>query len=67
MKVLKVTRTYYDIEDERVFFPEPLDHDISISAMQKLVDAAEAHVNVLLAKTQRIRENRKRKSTVKGE
>ena len=39
MKVTKVTKEYFQIEDEKVYFFEPLEKEISIEDMQKIVDA----------------------------
>jgi len=41
MKVIKVTKDYYETEDEKVYFFEPLEKEISIEDMQKIVDANE--------------------------
>ena len=50
MKVTKVTREYFVLEDEKVYFGEPLDHDLSVQEMQKLWDDANAHINNLIKK-----------------
>jgi len=47
MKVLKVTKEYFETEDEKVYFFEPLDEKISISDMQKIVNANEKMVKEL--------------------
>lgn len=39
MKVIKVTKEYYETEDEKVYFFEPLEKEISVEDMQKIVDA----------------------------
>jgi hypothetical protein len=39
MKVIKVTKDYYETEDEKVYFFEPLEKEISVDDMQKIVDA----------------------------
>ena len=39
MKVIKVTKEYFQIEDEKVYFFEPLEKEISVEDMQKIVDA----------------------------
>jgi hypothetical protein len=39
MKVIKVTKEYFQTEDEKVYFLEPLEKEISIEDMQKVVDA----------------------------
>ena len=41
MKVIKVTKEYFRTEDEKVYFFEPLEKEISIEDMQKIVDANE--------------------------
>jgi hypothetical protein len=41
MKVIKVTREYFQTEDEKVYFFEPLEKEISVEDMQKIVDANE--------------------------
>jgi len=45
MKVIKVTKEYYETEDEKVYFFEPLEKEISVEDMQKIVDANEELVN----------------------
>jgi hypothetical protein len=45
MKVIKVTKEYFETEDEKVYFFEPLEKEISVKDMQKIVD-----VNVKLVK-----------------
>ena len=41
MKVIKVTKEYFETEDEKVYFFEPLEKEISIEDIQKIVDANE--------------------------
>ncbi|MCB0541029.1 MAG: hypothetical protein KDE33_26205 [Bacteroidetes bacterium] len=41
MKVIKVTKEYYETEDEKVYFFEPLEKEIPVEDMQKIVDANE--------------------------
>ena len=50
MKVTKVTRAYFVLEDEKVYFGEPLDHDLTVAEMQQLWDDAHRHINELLEK-----------------
>jgi hypothetical protein len=50
MKVTKVTRKYFVLEDEKIYFSDPLDHDLTIKEMQKLWDDANAYINNLIAK-----------------
>ena len=46
MKVTKVTREYWVLDGEKVYFNEPLDHDLTVEAMQKLWDDAQAHIRL---------------------
>lgn len=39
MKIIKVTKEYFETEDEKVYFFEPLEKVISVEDMQKIVDA----------------------------
>ena len=39
MKIIKVTKEYYETKDEKVYFFEPLEKEISVEDMQKIVDA----------------------------
>jgi hypothetical protein len=41
MRIIKVTKEYYETEDEKVYFFEPLEKEISVEDMQKIVDANE--------------------------
>ncbi len=41
MKVIKVTKEYFETEDEKVYFFEPLGKEISVEDMQNIVDANE--------------------------
>ena len=41
MKVIKVTKEYFGTEYEKVYFFEPLEKEISVEDMQKIVDANE--------------------------
>lgn len=47
MKVIKVTEEYFQTEDEKVYFFEPLEKEISVDYMQKIVDANEKLVREL--------------------
>lgn len=38
IKIIKVTKEYFETEDEKVWFDEPLEKGISIEEMQKIVD-----------------------------
>jgi hypothetical protein len=39
MKVIKVTKEYFQTEDEKVYFFRTLEKEISVDDMQKIVDA----------------------------
>lgn len=39
MKVIKVTKEYFQTEDDEVYFFEPLEKEISVEDIQKIVDA----------------------------
>ena len=47
MKVIKVTKEYFETEDEKVYFFEPLEKEISVEDMQKIVDVNEKLVKEL--------------------
>ena len=47
MKVIKVTKEYFQTEDEKIPFFEPLEKAISIKELQKIMDTAEEVVNKL--------------------
>jgi len=47
MKVIKVTKEYFQTGDEKVYFFEPLEKEISVDDMQKIVDANEKLVKEL--------------------
>lgn len=47
MKVIKATKEYFETEDEKVYFFEPLEKEISVEDMQKIVDANEKLVKEL--------------------
>ena len=46
-KVVKATKEYFETEDEKVYFFEPLEKEISVEDMQKVVDASENLVKEL--------------------
>jgi hypothetical protein len=50
MKIIKVTKEYFETEDEKVYFFEPLEKEISVEDMQKIMDTAEEVVNKLKVK-----------------
>ena len=47
MKVIKVTKEYFQTEDEKVYFFEPLEKEILVDDLQKIVDANEKLVREL--------------------
>jgi hypothetical protein len=47
MKVIKATKEYFETEDEKVYFFEPLEKEISVEDMQKIADANEELVKGL--------------------
>ena len=44
MKITKVTKKYFETEDERIFFFEPLEEEMSISELQELMDENEEFI-----------------------
>ncbi len=42
MKIVKVTRTYFETEDERIYFDVPLKKRLTVEEMQDVVDQCEA-------------------------
>ena len=60
MRVTKVTREYFQLGREKVYFGEPLDHDLTVPEMQRLWDDAQAHVTELLERTKKIKAEKKR-------
>jgi hypothetical protein len=60
MKVTKVTREYWVLDGETIYFNEPLDHDLTVNEMQKLWDQANAHIAVLLQRTADRKEKQKK-------
>lgn len=47
MKIIKVTKEYFETEDEKIYFFEPLEKEIPVEDMQKIVDANENLVKEL--------------------
>jgi len=47
MKIIKVTKEYFETEDEKVYFFEPLEKEISVEDMQKIANANEKLVKDL--------------------
>ena len=56
MKIIKVTKEYYETEDEKVYFFNPLEKEISVENMQKIVDANERLIKELKDGTNTISE-----------
>jgi len=50
MKIIKVTKEYFETKDEKVYFFEPLEKVISVEDMQKIVDANEKIIKKLRGK-----------------
>jgi arsenate reductase-like glutaredoxin family protein len=44
MKIIRVTKEYFETEDEKVYFFEPLKKVISVEDMQKIVNTHEKTV-----------------------
>jgi hypothetical protein len=47
MKIIKVTKEYFETEDEKVYFFEPLEKVVSVEDMQKIMDVNEKIVKKL--------------------
>ncbi len=47
MKVIAVTREYFDTEDDRVYFFEPLEKDLSVADLQRILDTSQKIVEGL--------------------
>ena len=47
MKIIKVTKEYFETEDEKVYFFEPLEKVVSVGDMQKIMDVNEKIVKKL--------------------
>jgi hypothetical protein len=56
MKIIKVTKEYYETEDEKVYFFNPLEKEVSVEDMQKIVDANERLIKELKDGTNTISE-----------
>ncbi len=50
MKIIKVTKEYFETEDEKVYFFEPLEKVPSVEDMQKIVDSSEKTVSMILTR-----------------
>jgi len=47
MKIIKVTKEYYETEDEKVYFFKPLEKEILVEDMQKIIDVNEKLIKEL--------------------
>jgi len=47
MKIITVTKEYFETEDEKVYFFEPLEKEIPVEDMQKIVEANEKLIKEL--------------------
>ena len=47
MKVIKTTKEYFETEEDKVYFFEPLEKEISIEDMQKIIDVNEKLIKEL--------------------
>lgn len=47
MKIIEVTKEYFETEDEKVYFFEPLEKEISIEDMQKIINTNKGLVEKL--------------------
>ena len=52
MKITKITKEYYEVEGEKVYFFEPLEKVISIKELQKIMDTVEQ--DLLAVKNMRV-------------
>jgi len=52
MKIIKVTKEYFETEDEKVYFFEPLEKVISVEDMQKIMDTNEKIIRKLQSPSQ---------------
>ena len=52
MKITKITKEYYEVEGEKVYFFEPLEKVISIKDLQKIMDTVEQ--DLLAVKNMRV-------------
>ena len=48
MKVIKVTKEFFETEDEKIYFFEPLEKELTIEEMQKFVDSNEKIIERLV-------------------
>ncbi len=52
MKITKITKEYYEVDGEKVYFFEPLEKAISIKELQKIMDTVEQ--DLLAVKNMRV-------------
>lgn len=52
MKITKITKEYYEVDGERVYFFEPLEKVISVKELQKIMDTVEQ--DLLAVKSRRV-------------
>lgn len=52
MKITKITKEYYEVNGEKVYFFEPLEKAISIKELQKIMDTVEQ--DLLAVKNMRV-------------
>lgn len=48
MKIIKVAKEYFETENEKIYFFEPLEKVISVEDMQKIMDANEKFIKGLM-------------------
>ena len=48
MKIIKVTKEYFETENEKIYFFEPLEKVISVEDMQKIMDVNEKFIKGLM-------------------
>lgn len=53
MKITNITKEYYEVDGEKVYFFEPLEKVISIKELQKIMETAEEVVRKLKGKKQK--------------
>ena len=48
MKIIKVTKEYFETENEKIYFFEPLEKVMSVEDMQKIMDTNEKFIKGLM-------------------
>jgi hypothetical protein len=51
MRIVKVTLTYFETEDERIYFDVPLKKRLTVEEMQDVVDQCEATMKRMIYTT----------------